>query len=59
MLEALSPLLEGRELHPVYETQKEYNEFRERFMARVIPEQEKYEDAHRRSEQEARQRFLK
>jgi hypothetical protein len=44
---------------PLFDTQEEYTQFREKFMQEVIPQLEKWQEARRRSEEEARQRLLR
>lgn len=64
MFEQLSPLLPGpdgkpREMQPFYATREEYEEFRERFVAAVTPQLEKYRLAHLRSERESMFRIVR
>jgi hypothetical protein len=44
---------------PLFKDEKEYARFRESFMAEVIPQQEQWMEARRRSEEEAQQRLLR
>lgn len=44
---------------PLFPTPEEYVEFRESFMEEVIPRQEQWLEARRKSEEEARQRLLR
>ena len=44
---------------PLFATDEAYADFRESFMDDVIPRQEKWLDARRKSEEEARQRLLR
>ena len=48
MFDILYPLPEGTEMTPVYKTEEEYQEFRERYMEEVIPKLKEYELAHAR-----------
>jgi len=52
MFEALE-LCPGVKWEPLFKTEKEYQEFRERYIAAVTPQLEAYELARRRSEQES------
>jgi len=44
---------------PLFQSEQEYAEFRESFMEEVIPQQEEWLEARRKSEEEARQRLLR
>ena len=44
---------------PLFSTEEAYVEFRESFMEEVIPKQEKWLEARRKSEEEARLRLLR
>ena len=44
---------------PLFDNEAEYSRFRESFMAEVIPQQEEWSEARRKSEEEARQRLLR
>jgi hypothetical protein len=44
---------------PLFENEEDYTRFRESFMAEVIPQQEEWLEARRKSEEEARQRLLR
>jgi hypothetical protein len=43
----------------LFETEQEYAEFRDAFMREVIPQQEEWLKARRKSEEEARQKLLR
>lgn len=43
----------------LFENEADYARFRESFMAEVIPQQEEWLEARRKSEEEARQRLLR
>ena len=44
---------------PLFASDEDYARFRESFMEEVIPQQEKWTEARRRSEEKARQRLLR
>ena len=44
---------------PVFEKPEDYERFREEFMEEVIPKQEAWQEARRKSEQESRERLLR
>jgi len=44
---------------PLFDSEDDYTRFREEFIATVSPELEKWMEARRRSEEEARQRLLR
>ena len=44
---------------PLFDNEDDYARFRESFMAEVIPQQEEWTAARRRSEEDARQRLLR
>lgn len=44
---------------PLFPNPEDYARFREAFMEEVIPQQEKWTEARRRSEEKARQRLLR
>lgn len=44
---------------PLFQTEEEYAAFRQSFMDEVIPRQEEWMEARRKSEEEARQRLLR
>ena len=45
--------------HPLFSSEEAYVEFRESFMDEVIPKQEEWLEARRKSEEEARLRLLR
>ena len=50
---------EGKTAAPLFATPEDYAEFRQSFMDEVIPLQEEWLEARRKSEEEARQRLLR
>lgn len=44
---------------PAFKDSDDYARFRDSFMAEVIPQQEQWQEARRKSEEEARQRLLR
>lgn len=44
---------------PLFSSPEDYAQFRETFMVEVIPRQEEWLEARRKSEEEARQRLLR
>jgi hypothetical protein len=50
---------EGELCRPLFANDAEYDEFREEFIREVVPQQEKWQEARRKSEEEARQRLLR
>jgi hypothetical protein len=50
---------EAQQAKPLFATEEEYEKFRQSFMDEVIPLQEKWLEARRKSEEEARQRLLR
>lgn len=44
---------------PLFASEASYDQFREAFIEEVAPEQEKWQEARRKSEEEARQRLLR
>lgn len=50
---------ENQTATPLFPTEEEYAEFRQSFMDEVIPRQEEWLEARRKSEEEARQRLLR
>lgn len=59
MPELLEIVPEGVESKPLFEKEEDYEKFRESFSEAVRPIQEKWLDARRRSEEEARHRLLR
>lgn len=51
-------LPKGTRLTPLFKEESDYREFRERYEAEVVPVLEEQASKRRRSEEEARQRFL-
>ncbi len=50
---------EDRPATPLFSSEEEYLEFRQSYMDEVIPLQEQWLEARRKSEEEARQRLLR
>ena len=50
---------QDQESTPLFATEEAYANFRESFMDEVIPRQEEWLEARRKSEEEARQRLLR
>jgi hypothetical protein len=44
---------------PLFETEASYEQFREAFIEEVTPQQERWQEARLKSEEEARQRLLR
>jgi len=44
---------------PLFASDEEYVKFRESFIEKVVPVQEEWQEARRKSEEEARQRLLR
>ena len=60
MTETLELLPNEQELsRPLFANEEEYLKFRESFIDTVVPQQEEWQEARRKSEEEARQRLLR
>lgn len=59
MLDTLAIIPEEAETQPHFETPDEYERFREESVDRIVPIQEQWREARRRSEEEARHRLLR
>lgn len=59
MLDTLDIIPEKAETRPHFESIEEYERFREEFVGRIVPIQDKWREARRRSEEEARHRLLR
>jgi hypothetical protein len=60
MAEILELLPNERQLsRPLFANNTDYDEFREAFIEEVMPKQEKWQEARRKSEEESRQRLLR
>lgn len=58
MADILEVTPEEVQTHPLFKTEEEYEQFREGFVEAVRPIQEKWLEARRQSEEEARYRLL-
>ncbi len=59
MLDSLTIIPEEAETQSHFKTPEEYERFREEFVDRIVPIQEQWREARRRSEEEARHRLLR